>query len=55
MVRDFFIVYWYNLLYICHLLTSYKKCIIERFFIVYWYNLLYICHLLASYKKRIRG
>ena len=28
MVRDFFIVYWYNLLYICHLLTSYKKCII---------------------------
>mgnify|MGYP000056209922 FL=1 len=28
MVRDFFIVYWYNLLYICHLLASYKKCII---------------------------
>lgn len=27
MVRDFFIVYWYNLLYICHLLASYKKCI----------------------------
>jgi len=25
MVRDFFIVYWYNLLYICHLLASYKK------------------------------